>query len=375
MIDVGSLRVRPDQSVHVARLELVRVPRHRLEVADAEQADPGREDVAEGQRRQRGVTAGAAARDGEPRRVHVAAIGQEAGGRDAVVDVDDAPGAVERRPVGPPVPGAAAVVDVDDGDPAAGQELLARGRARSMRSRWGRHATGRPAAGARRPAATKPGLRGGVVERVGHPAVRPSGSGSPPGPIRPPDPARGRSSGGARRRRRGWPGRTGRAPSAPTASRRRPRPRPPPRTALRTPCTASSTSPTRSSGRTWNRWSRPPKRAVAASDAVGQEPVRRPPEDPGRVGELGLHRAERVERRAVEQAVEVPPAGSGRTRNGGRRRATTRAGRSIPPGRRRPGPARRSVPSAANSRGPQPRSVPGHVRVIPLEPGEPRAVG
>ena len=55
--------IRADQAVQVARLELVRVRGQRLEVADAVVAGAGLEDVAEGQRAQRGVAAGAAAAD------------------------------------------------------------------------------------------------------------------------------------------------------------------------------------------------------------------------------------------------------------------------------------------------------------------------
>ena len=59
------------------------------------QADAGREDVPERERGEGRVAAGAAAFDGQPLRVDVAALDEEAGRRDAVVDVDDAPLAVE----------------------------------------------------------------------------------------------------------------------------------------------------------------------------------------------------------------------------------------------------------------------------------------
>ena len=95
-----------------------------LEVADAEVADAGREDVAEGEGGERRVAAGAAALDGEPVRIDVAALDQEARRGDAVVDVDDAPLPVEAAAVVAAVAGAPAVVHVDDRDPAAGQELL-----------------------------------------------------------------------------------------------------------------------------------------------------------------------------------------------------------------------------------------------------------
>ena len=59
-------RIRPDQAVEVARLELVGVRRQRLEVADPEVAGARAEDVGERQRAQRGVAARAAAPDGQP---------------------------------------------------------------------------------------------------------------------------------------------------------------------------------------------------------------------------------------------------------------------------------------------------------------------
>ena len=65
-VQVAPLGIGPDQAVEVARLELVRVARQRLEVADAVVARAGREDVAEGQRAQRRVAAGAAAADRQP---------------------------------------------------------------------------------------------------------------------------------------------------------------------------------------------------------------------------------------------------------------------------------------------------------------------
>ena len=48
---------------------------------------------------------------------------------------------------------------------------------------------------------------------------------------------------------------------------------------------------------------RPPRSAPS-----GRKPYDRPVEDPGRVGELRVHRGQRFEPRTVDQAVEVPPA-------------------------------------------------------------------
>jgi hypothetical protein len=102
----------------------VGVERHRLQVADAVVGRAGGEDVVERERGQRRVAAGAAAPDGEPGRVDVAALDQESGAGDAVVDVVDAPGAVERLAVGAAVAGAAAVVDVQDREPRLVQNCV-----------------------------------------------------------------------------------------------------------------------------------------------------------------------------------------------------------------------------------------------------------
>ena len=64
-VEVAVLGVGPDEPVEVAGLELVGVAGQGLEVGDAVVAGPGREDVAEGERAQRGEAAGAAAADGQ----------------------------------------------------------------------------------------------------------------------------------------------------------------------------------------------------------------------------------------------------------------------------------------------------------------------
>ena len=55
-----------------------------------------------------------------------------------------------------------------------------------------------------------------------------------------------------------------------------------------------------------------PVAAVAAGDrhdaAVGEERVRRTPEHPRRIGELGLGRRERIQARPLGEAIQVPPA-------------------------------------------------------------------
>src|SRR5690606_22788572 len=81
------------------------------------------EGVAEGQRREGGEAARGPAPDEQAVGVDVAPLGEEAGGGDAVVDVDHAPLPVELSAERAAVTGGAAVVDVDDGDPPAGPEL------------------------------------------------------------------------------------------------------------------------------------------------------------------------------------------------------------------------------------------------------------
>src|SRR6266545_2029999 len=126
-VQLGRLRPRADEAVQVAGLELVGVAGQRLRVGHAVVAGAGGEQVAEGERAQGGVAAGAASPDGQPPRVDLAPVGQEASRRDAVVDVDDPPAACQPLPVGAPVAGGAAVVDVDHRDPPAGEELVAVG--------------------------------------------------------------------------------------------------------------------------------------------------------------------------------------------------------------------------------------------------------
>ncbi len=107
--------------------------------------------------------------------------------------------------------------------------------------------------------------------------------------------------------------------------------------------------------------------------AVGQEPVRRAVEDPGRIGELGLHRRERLEPRSVDQPVQVPPAAPVADQvevpSGDHSGWTIDS--SGPPAARVASP---SVPSGSNAATCKPGRVPRHVRVIPFEPGEARPV-
>src|SRR3954452_7702539 len=93
-IDVFAVRIRTDETVEVARLELVGVGRHRLQVADAEMAGPGAEEIAERQRGQRGVAAAAPAADSDAVGIDESLVDQVAAGVDVIVDVDDAPAVV-----------------------------------------------------------------------------------------------------------------------------------------------------------------------------------------------------------------------------------------------------------------------------------------
>jgi hypothetical protein len=97
-VEIAVLGVGADQAVEVARFELVRVSGERFEIADAVVAGAGFENVAERERAQRRVAAGAATTDRQTITVDFAAFGKVARAVDAVVDVDDAPLAVEPLP-------------------------------------------------------------------------------------------------------------------------------------------------------------------------------------------------------------------------------------------------------------------------------------
>ncbi len=94
-VKIAPLGIGADQAVEIARLELVRVLGQRFEIADAVVARAGFENVAEGQRAERRVAAGAAAADRQAVAVDFAAFDEIARAVDAIIDVDDAPLAVE----------------------------------------------------------------------------------------------------------------------------------------------------------------------------------------------------------------------------------------------------------------------------------------
>ena len=86
-------------------------------------AGAGFENVAESERAQRSVAAGAAAADRQAVAVDLAAFREIARAVDAIVDIDDAPLAVEPFSVCAAVAGAAAIIDIEHRDAAAGPVL------------------------------------------------------------------------------------------------------------------------------------------------------------------------------------------------------------------------------------------------------------
>jgi len=123
LVEVALLRVGPDQPIQVARLELVGILRHCFQIANPKVACASLENVAEGERAERGVTARAAAANGQPILVNRAPLHKVARAVHTVVHVHDAPLSLQPLTIGPAVAGAAAVVHVEDGDPPAGPIL------------------------------------------------------------------------------------------------------------------------------------------------------------------------------------------------------------------------------------------------------------
>ena len=299
------------QALVVARLELVAVQVDQLQIRDPVVADPGSEDLGtERERGERRVAAGAAAADRQPGGVHRAALHEEPGRGDAVLDVRDPPPATERVAVRPSVAGRAAIVHVHDGDPPGGEERSVERQGRGRRA-------GRPAVREhqeRRQLAVGRAMGGvgrGEEERAGNrPVARGKGD---------------RFGVWQHRRVQGDCQRPGEDPRR--LGRRR--------------VHAQDDAPVVWSGHDRHRHvaghAQPLELrerrveldngpigidaeemvgAVAARDgedgAVGTEGIRRPPEDPGRIAKLGVHGRKIAGRahdpvRAVE-CVEVPPA-------------------------------------------------------------------
>ena len=102
-VEIAPFRIGADEPVEIARLELVGVFGQSFQIADAVVAGAGFEYVAESQRAQRRVAAGAAAADRQAVAVDFAALGEIARAVGAVVDVDNAPVAVQSFTIGPAV--------------------------------------------------------------------------------------------------------------------------------------------------------------------------------------------------------------------------------------------------------------------------------
>src|SRR3990170_1039447 len=123
-VRLDRLGVRADERVLVLQLELVRLsPAELLEVGDAEVRRTRGEHVREGNGADSRVAAGAATRDQQTIRVGFASVDEVARRIHTVLEIDDAPLAVEALPVRASVAGRASVVHVDDGEAAARPEL------------------------------------------------------------------------------------------------------------------------------------------------------------------------------------------------------------------------------------------------------------
>ena len=122
-------RQRPDETVQVMRLEVVRGLGEAAQVGDAEVGrrraeDLARPDRAGGDGGQRSPAAGRAAADGEPGRVRVLGLRHPLRGGDRVLHVHNAPLTAQPLAVLAAVAGRAAVVHVDDADATAGEVRL-----------------------------------------------------------------------------------------------------------------------------------------------------------------------------------------------------------------------------------------------------------
>src|ERR1700693_293336 len=98
-VHVRSLRIRTDERVDIARLELVSVFNERLEVADPEMARAGVVEITLGQRKQRGESAGGSTCDRYALLIDEPLLDEIPRRVDAVVDIDLAPISVQSPPV------------------------------------------------------------------------------------------------------------------------------------------------------------------------------------------------------------------------------------------------------------------------------------
>src|SRR5262249_46067484 len=116
-------RIWSDQPVEIARLELMGVARERGDVAHAVMASPALKEVAEGQRRQGRVAAGAAAADDASLAVDPPLRCEEPRAGDAIVDLDHAPIQLQTVAVSAAESGASAVCPVEHANAGGGPEL------------------------------------------------------------------------------------------------------------------------------------------------------------------------------------------------------------------------------------------------------------
>ena len=334
-VQLRRLRVRPDQRVLVLELELVRVAgAELLEVGDSEVRASGRELVRERQRADGRVPARASTGDQQPVGIGFSLVHEKASRIDAVLQVDDAPLAVQPLAVGASVAGRSSVVDVDDGETSTRPELRvqAEHRARARRRAAVAHhdqrrqlAFGRGVLGA----------HGRVEERMGGEVVLGRElDRTRQGEVRRRPRAPGRSvvaSPSLRSRRRAGRSRSGSWPSRPRRPRSSlPRPRTGStarRTAARDPraCPSRDRAARTSFGRAGRRRRRSDRRPGMRTSAT-RRPMRdsrtRPPPRTAR----SAHRRARV--RGSTSRCD-------RSRTRARRPGSTRAARSTPPRRAR----------------------------------------
>src|SRR5215472_11270136 len=95
----------------------------RLRVANAVIAGAGFERIVEVQGTESSVTAGAASADCEAFGIDTAVVSKESGAIQTIVDVNNAPLALQPFAVGAAIPGATTVVHVENGEAAAGPVL------------------------------------------------------------------------------------------------------------------------------------------------------------------------------------------------------------------------------------------------------------
>src|SRR5690349_9548876 len=89
------LRIGSDEAIEITRFEFMRVLRERFKVANAIVAGACFENVAKRKRAKGRIATRAAAANRQPVPIGFAGSDEITGGVDAIVDIDDAPAAVE----------------------------------------------------------------------------------------------------------------------------------------------------------------------------------------------------------------------------------------------------------------------------------------